>query len=121
MPKGREIGFGSDDHISPQEQSFNWLNKGAELTLDQLENGDWSETQGKAYLHSMAVATEQTDMIVKEGATRKKKRKADELYTPRDDVIPAVWSKGYSLSSFIDCPMHCKSNIIMRIRLTMLV
>ena len=105
VPAGRDIGKqGGTTYIEPKEQTFDWLKQGAELTLEEVANENWSETEGKAFLHSMAISNNQAEAIVKEGT---RKRKAEELYSPNDDVIPAIWSKGYNMNIFIDCPMHC--------------
>ena len=107
FPENREVGH-HVTYIKPQEQSFEWLKKGAELALEEFANGTWTAPQTKSYLNSMGVATETCDRIVDEGKKRQqgRKRKAEELYTPEDDVLPAIWSKGYDMEQWIECPMH---------------
>ena len=105
IPKGREIGVASGvTYVEPIELNCSSLKQGAELTMEEVGNGHWTATQSKAFLKGMAIRDQQAAAIVEEG----KKRKADQLYTPNVEAIPSIWSKGYGLDTFIDCPMHCR-------------
>lgn len=107
-PEGREVMPGIK-YVEPREQSFEWMTKGVNVTLEELERGNWvkANANGDDYLHSFALNDSLRATVVAEGLARGVKRKAGELYTTKD-VLPAIWSKGYDLRSFIDCPMHCE-------------
>lgn len=121
VPDGRDVEPGLTKYIKPHKQDFEWMTAGAELTLKEVSEGNWLLGEADEYLRSFAICTEVADEIKAEGKRRNErrkeieeenrqrgvKRKADEMYdTPSDSVLPAIWSKGYDISIFIECPMH---------------
>ena len=125
IPDGREVDPKLAPYIKPHEQDFKWMKNGAELALAEVSEGNWGKTQARQYLKSMGICTQVEDDIVQLGENRHKKkhkanemdesnargtkRKADNMYdTEKDSVIPAIWSKGYDIDMFLECPMHCK-------------
>jgi len=102
IPENRTIG-GELTHMPPQEQTFSWLEQGVRVSLEEVSENKWTETQCKEYLKAIGTSGALSDEVIAES----RKRKADQLYTPRD-VVPAMWTRGYDMHSFIDCPMHRK-------------
>ena len=113
IPDGREVDPRLAPYIKPHKQDFEWMTQGAEVTLAEVSAGHWPTGQGRQFLKTFGICTEVEDAIVRLGNARNKKRKADEMYdSEKDSVIPAIWSMGYDLSVFIECPMYCKYSII---------
>ena len=126
VPQDREVGPDSNTtYIKPHEQSLKWLTQGADVALEELHHGDWTKMQSREYLKSMGVSDKCCEAIVNEGASRresqKRKQNDEEMYSPNDNVIPAIWSMDHELSSFIDCPMHCKFFLYSAVALILLL
>jgi hypothetical protein len=133
IPENRPVP--NTSFIRPHEQTFEWLEQGANLTLQELTVNrktsknptGWTSKHAENYLNSMGI-NEKTINFIKEQATMQRgasKRSREESKMNDDDhgssnddieanndenddgnIIPLLWRSGYDLRMFIDCPMH---------------